>query len=87
VGIGLGVRWEWKGAYGVAADGGDYGFADASDVLPIREELVGIHFGDCVAHRQHPNRAVTAQSRTGLVLHLLNVGARCPIFVGVLHQR
>lgn len=47
------VRWggregrgEERWAYGVAADGGDDGFADAGDVLPVREELARVHFGD-----------------------------------------
>ena len=33
-------------AYGVAADGGDDGFADAGDVLPVREELLRVRLGN-----------------------------------------
>lgn len=33
-------------AYGVAADGGDDGFADAGDVLPVGEELLRVHLGN-----------------------------------------
>lgn len=45
MGNGDGASEEEK-AYGVAADGGDDGFADAGDVLPVREELLRVHFGD-----------------------------------------
>lgn len=33
-------------AYGVAADGGDDGFADAGDVLPVGEELLRVRLGN-----------------------------------------
>lgn len=65
--------------YGVAADGGDDGLADPGDVLPVREELVGIHFGDYRPPSTpwlHPKKNCL---RTGLVLHLLNIGARCVV--------
>lgn len=45
MGNGDGASEEEK-AYGVAADGGDDRFADAGDVLPVREELLRVHFGD-----------------------------------------
>ena len=39
---------EEEKAYGVAADCGDDRFADAGDVLPVREELLRVHFGDFI---------------------------------------
>ena len=66
-------------AYGVAADGGDDGFADAGDVLPGSEKLFRVHLGNfpSLKRQRLKTELLLLSLRTGLVLHLLNIGASC----------
>lgn len=75
--------------YGVAADGGDDGFADVGDLGPVLEELILVHVRDCLI-RTRPGRDGVGlrtprpmrgkRGRTLFILHLLDVRSRwtCP---------